>query len=158
MNAYAKMQDLTGFNNPCDAIVPDVNVNNKDKMDIINESSINSMLTDFLEQNNIVASIFEKMCNTNYEYYEILDTHERFYPMDIDLVFRLWHKLFTLTKISNAMRHTSDIDDLFFLSENKTLIGVDLVFASHAHPDINAIFDRMKKTIDVCIPQLPMLA
>ena len=35
MNAYAKLRILTGFNNPCDAIVPDVNVNNKGMMGFV---------------------------------------------------------------------------------------------------------------------------
>ena len=56
-----------------------------------------------------------------------------------------WDKIYTLSKIGASMFVNFDnIENLFFLSENQVLIGMDFINFSQKHDDMNAVFNRMK--------------
>lgn len=158
MNAYGKMQMLLGFNNPCAAHSPDMVDDNEGMMEIIHESRENSAFKHFLSHNDDINYVYMKMRDTNYSLQEIKDTHKRFNQNEDNSVMQLWERIYTLSNIGNAMFVNFDnVDNLFFLSENQVLIGMDFINLSHRQPEMDAVFHRMKQIIDVCIPELPFM-
>jgi hypothetical protein len=158
MNAYGKMQMLLGFNNPCAAYTTNMVDDNESMMEIIHENRENSVFNNFLRQNDDMNYVYMKMRDTNYNINGIKDTHMLFNQNENNLVLHLWEKIYTLSKIGNAMFVNFDnVDNLFFLSENQVLIGMDFINLSHKQAEMGAIFHRMKQTIDLCIPELPFM-
>lgn len=158
MNAYGKMQRLLGIN-PCSAHEVDI-VDDKDSMmEIIHESRINSAISEFMRVNKDIEFVYNKMRDMNYELEEIKSTHKRIYPMDNDML-PVWDKLYTLSKIGHAMFiNFNNIDDLFFLSENQVMIGMEFINLCHAQRNIEAMGWKMIAVIDNCnrLPLLPMV-
>jgi hypothetical protein len=157
MNAYAKMQMLIGVN-PCAAQTPDMVDDTDAMMEIIHESRENSAFIQFLRQNDDINYVYMKMRDTNYSIQNIKDTHQRFNQNENESVMQTWDKIYTLSKIGASMFVNFDnIENLFFLSENQVLIGMDFINFSQKHDDMNAVFNRMKQTIDLCFPELPFM-
>lgn len=149
---------LLGFNNPCAVHLPDLVDDNEAMMEIIHESRENSAFQQFLRQNDDINYVYMKMRDTNYNLQDIKDTHKRFNQNEDDSVMQLWEKIYTLSKIGNAMFVNFDnVENLFFLSENHVIIGMDFINFSHKQEDMNNVFHRMKQMIDVCLPELPFM-
>lgn len=157
MNAYANMQMLLGIN-PCAAHIPDMVDDNEAMMNIIHENRENSAFKHFLKQNDDIYYVYMKMRDTNYILHEIKDTHKRFHQNEDDSVMQLWDRIYTLSNIGNKMfLNFENVENLFFLSENHVLIGMDFINLSHKQQDMNSVFHRMKQIIDICIPELPFM-
>ena len=157
MNAYAKMQNLLGIN-PCTAHEVDI-VDDKDSMmEIIHESRINSAFNDFISVNKDIELVYNKMRDMNYDLEHIKNTHTRLYPMHNDIL-PVWDKLYTLSKIGHAMFiNFNNVDDLFFLSENQVMIGMEFINLCHTMKNIEAMGWMMRLVIAECNrgPLLPM--
>lgn len=157
MNAYAKMHNLLGIN-PCAAHIPNMVDDNESMMDIIHENRENSAFKHFLKQNDDIYYVYMKMRDTNYILHEIKDTHKRFHQNEDHSVMQLWDRIYTLSNIGNKMfLNFENVENLFFLSENHVLIGMDFINLSHKQQDMNSVFHRMKQIIDICIPELPFM-
>lgn len=157
MNAYTKMQNLLGFE-PSSAHEVDIVDDTESMMEIIHESRINSAISEFMSVNKDIELVYNKMRDMNYDLEEIKNTHMRLYPMT-NSILSVWDKLYTLSKIAHAMFINFDnVDDLFFLSENQVMIGMEFINLCHAERNIEAMGWMMRNVLVDCrpIPLLPM--
>jgi len=161
MNAYDKMEQI-GVNNPCAAYIPPREVDDNDSMrEMINDSRENNNFNQLLAENNTLNYIYTKIIVYIVDSDDLLATHEQMHPGEIPCVDYMWNFLYTLSNIDRAMailENVNNIDNMFFLSENRKIISMDFI-ERYVGPqwDTSALLDRMKKTIDACAPEMHAL-